>query len=121
MDIYGFWLGMIITQTIICVTLFIFTWWFDFDALSKTALDHISLDTIVVSSENYSTFNTISTDQVTDEHLQLLPLEHSTKQNLTTAAENDQDKMLFKLFWKKAIVLFLFILIFIISIITSIQ
>ncbi|CAF0897053.1 unnamed protein product [Adineta steineri] len=96
MDIYGFWLAMIITQTIICVTLYIFTWWFDFDALSKTALDHISLDTIIISSENYSTFNTVSTDQ-------LLPLEHQTKQNLTTTAENDQDKMLFKLLWKKAI------------------
>ncbi|UJR19406.1 hypothetical protein I4U23_022536 [Adineta vaga] len=115
MGIYGFWLGMIITQGLICTTLFIFIWSFDFDILSKIALDHISFDT----SQNSLTCENISIDQSTDEHFQLLSFEQIEEQEHIVISINNQT--LFKLLWKKIIVLFLFIFIFALSIYLSLR
>jgi hypothetical protein len=136
MDIYGFWLGMIVGVGLIDVMLVVFVWHFDFDALSKTAHEHIRFDTSATFSQNSLPLDTSTSDQTTDERVQLLSFKYESENDraaldtTTQTAGNRQEiksdtlepeERLFKLLRTKIIILFLFICLFIISVILSVR
>jgi hypothetical protein len=116
--------------------LVVFVWHFDFNALSETAHEHIRFDTSATFSQNSLPLDTSTSDQTTDERVQLLSFKYESENyraalDSTTQTVGDRQEIksctlepeerLFKLLQTKIIILFLFICLFIVSVIYSVQ
>jgi hypothetical protein len=130
MDIFGFWTGMILAETLIDILLFILIWDFNFNTFSKNAEENIRLTdpSISVRNDSLASINT-------DEHMRLLPYtsnqkdneninEHSTELTQSNNEEEDSNgtasnESLFKLVAIKLLVLIPLLCLFILSFINS--
>jgi hypothetical protein len=130
LNIYGFWLGMILAELLINIALFTLIWRFDWNRFSEEAQDHIRL---TVPSIHPTTDSLASNN--TDEHMKLLLYKSDRKNDeqinghgtvpiqsdIEEADSNERgsDESLFKLIGMKFVVLICFFCVFIISLINS--
>jgi hypothetical protein len=118
MDIYGFWLGIIIAEVTTNTMLFVLVWRFDWDACSKAATDRIQLDTSLTSSQDNLSLDTRKDDERTVLYDKARATSDQKEKNFDTTAPQES---LLKSIRIKLIVLFLFVCLFVISVISSVQ
>lgn len=132
LDIYGFWLAMILSEMLTDILLFILIWRFDWNTVSEKALDNIRFSE---SSEDLKT--NPSPLKNTNEHMELLSRKSDEKNDYTKINKDNTkqiqlaneenmyneslpDKSLFKSIIIKAIILLLLSFMFIVSFINSV-
>jgi hypothetical protein len=132
LDIYGFWLGMILGGMLINILLFYLIWRFDWHRFSDEAQDHIRP---TVPSIHPRTGSLASNN--TDEHMKLLPYTSDRKSDEqinehgivpiqsdneeTDSDERGSDESLLQLIGVKLLVFVCFVGLFIVSFINSIK
>jgi hypothetical protein len=130
MNIFGFWVGMILAEALTNTLLFILIWNFDWNALSEQVQNRICF----ASSSIYSKTDSLSSLNI-GEHMLLLPYtsdqeyadkigEHSTIKTQSDnedghSNEKESDESLFKLIGIKLLVLVPLVCLFILSMINS--
>jgi hypothetical protein len=130
MNIFGFWVGMILAETVTNILLFTLIWRFDWNDFSKKVQEHIRF----ISPSIYSKTDSLSSMNM-DEHILLLPYasdqeyadkisKHSTVQIQSDnedghSNEKESDESLFKLIGIKLLVLVPLVCLFILSMINS--
>ena len=130
MNIYGFWLGIIIAELIMNTALFILVWCFDWETFSQTAMKRFQRDGTMTLSEDSALLSNRLLKPSADESLQLLS-RHCTE---GISEEGPADSVLqssshatipqtsvFELIKVKLIVLFLLLVLFVSSLVLSLQ
>ncbi len=78
LDIFGFWYGMIVAETLTNSFLFVLIWCFDWSSFSEKAMEHISFAVPLKNSRTDS----LSSNKI-DEPIELLPYTSDRKNNQT--------------------------------------
>ncbi|CAF1603487.1 unnamed protein product [Adineta ricciae] len=73
MNIYGFWLGIIIAEIIMNTALFILVWFFNWETFSQTAMKRFQRDDTMALPEDSALLSKRLLKPSADENLQLLP------------------------------------------------
>ncbi|CAF4334985.1 unnamed protein product, partial [Rotaria sp. Silwood2] len=75
MDIYGYWIGMIVASSAIAGILFVFIWRLDWNAMAQIAIDRIHFDKTLETVTSTCLLTTLPLTIDTDESIEMLPFQ----------------------------------------------